>query len=131
MLNQLLPRRTRAVFTACALVLGSVALTGCKTPPQPLYDWGPYQSMVYEQFKGTGNGPEAQISELEEHLNEAESAQHKLPPGYLAHLGYLHLMVGHNDKAANYWTLEKNAYPESATFMNFLIKNLKKQEAKR
>jgi hypothetical protein len=130
MLKPLISGRTGALAAACALVLATASLTGCKTAPPPLYDWGPYQAKVYEQFKGTGNGPEAQISELEEHLAEAESAQHKVPPGYLAHLGYLHLIVGHNDRAAQYWTQEKTTYPESAKFMDFLIKNLKKQEAK-
>jgi len=111
------------------LALASL-LAGCQTPPGPLYDWGPYQPALYEQFKGTGNGPEAQIGQLEAHLAVAASRGHAVPPGYRAQLGYLHLMAGHNDQAARYWRDEKQAFPESRVFMDFLLDNLRKQEAR-
>ena len=115
--------RGRVALAACLL-----ALSGCQSGPKPLYDWGPYQGKLYEQFKGTGNGPEAQIDELERHLATTDSRGRMVPPGYLAHLGYLHLMVGHNDQAARYWEREKAVYPESRTFMDFLLTNLRKTE---
>ena len=68
--------RTWLCLSLAAIIL---PLAGCKSGPRPLYDWGPYQPKVYEQLKGTGNGPEAQISELEEHLAEAESEQLRVP----------------------------------------------------
>jgi hypothetical protein len=110
-----------------AMVAALLALTGCQSGPRPLYDWGPYQAQVYEGFKGTGNGPEAQLQELERHLEEASSRQRQVPPGYLAHMGYLYLQTGRNDMAAAYWEREKTTFPESKVFMDFLLNNLKKQ----
>jgi hypothetical protein len=118
----------RPARTALAAALVASLMAGCQSGPKPLYDWGPYQAQVYAQFKGTGNGPEAQIGELERHLQATESRQRMVPPGYLAQLGYLYLMVGRNDQAAAYWEREKAAFPESKVFMDFLLNNLKKQE---
>ena len=103
-------------------------VAGCQTAPGPLYDWGPYQPALYEQFKGTSQGPEAQIGQLEAHLQYAQSRGRAVPPGYRAHLGYLHLMAGHNDQAARCWRDEQQASPESRVFMDFLLNNLHKQE---
>jgi hypothetical protein len=111
------------VSAAAALLM----LGGCQTGPKPLYDWGPYQPQVYQQFKGTGNGPEAQLQELERHLDTTLSKGRQVPPGYLAHMGYLYLMTGRSDMAASFWEREKAAFPESRVFMDFLLKNLKKQ----
>jgi hypothetical protein len=117
---------TRAGLLASA-VASLLWLGGCQTGPKALYDWGPYQPQVYEQFKGTGNGPEAQLQALERHLETTLSKGRQVPPGYLAHMGYLHLMTGRSDMAASFWEREKAAFPESSVFMDFLLKNLKKQ----
>jgi hypothetical protein len=123
------PAWARALLGAGLLggLLVSALLTGCQSGPQPLYDWGPYQAQVYEGFKGTGNGPEAQLQELERHLEATTSRQRQVPPGYLAHMGYLYLQTGRNDMAAACWQREKAAFPESKVFMDFLLNNLKKQ----
>jgi hypothetical protein len=117
---------TRAGLITSALV-ALMTLSACQHGPKPLYDWGPYQAQVYEQFKPTGNGPEAQLQELERHLETTTSKGRQVPPGYLAHMGYLYLMTGHSDLAATFWEREKAAFPESKVFMDFLLKNLKKQ----
>jgi hypothetical protein len=117
---------SRAGMIACAAA-ALLAMGGCQHAPPPLYDWGPYQAQVYEQFKTTGNGPEAQLQELERHLETTTSKGRQVPPGYLAHMGYLYLMTGRNDLATSYWEREKAAFPESKVFMDFLLKNLKKQ----
>ncbi|MEY4766213.1 MAG: hypothetical protein RI907_2886 [Pseudomonadota bacterium] len=120
--------RTRHHLAGVATLAASLWLAGCHSGPPPLYDWGPYQAGLYEQFKGTGNGPEARIGPLEDHLRATQGSGRQVPPGYLAHLGYLHLLAGHNDQAARYWDMEKQAFPESRVFMDFLLKNLHRQE---
>jgi len=48
---------------------------------------------------------------------------HALPPGFHAHLGYLYGEMGRNDLMQQQFVLEKELYPESATYIDFLIQN--------
>ncbi len=110
---------------------GSVALlawllTGCANQAKPLYHWGSYQPQVYEYFKGDGNSNEAQIIALEAEVEKARASDAKLPPGYHAHLALLYSKAGRMDQARQQFELEKTLYPESASFMDYLMRNPKK-----
>ncbi|WP_374626110.1 DUF4810 domain-containing protein [Pandoraea sp.] len=112
---------------AVAAVLGGALLTGCATPPKPLYDWESYQPQVYEYFKGESK--EAQIVALERDLEKIKAANNAAPPGYHAHLGLLYASVGKPDKMVEEFLTEKRLFPESAGYIDFLLKN-KTPEAK-
>lgn len=103
-------------------VLSSALLAGCATPTPSLYHWGRYQPQVYEYLKGQGSGPEAQILVLEEDLERMRAQGSKHPPGYHAHLGLLYAQTGKSDRAAQEFLAEKELYPESAAYMDFLLK---------
>lgn len=107
-------------------VIGSALLfAGCATP-KTLYQWERYQPQVYEYFNGQGKGPEAQISVLEEDLQKIRAKGNMPPPGYHAHLGMLYSQIGKDDRLVAELLAEKELYPESSAYMDFLLKKLKK-----
>ncbi|VVE21321.1 hypothetical protein PIN31009_03216 [Pandoraea iniqua] len=106
---------------AMAAALGGAVLTGCATAPKPLYDWEGYQPQVYEYFKGESK--EAQIIALERDLEKIKAANNAAPPGYHAHLGLLYASVGKPDKMVEEFQTEKQLFPESAGYIDFLLKD--------
>jgi hypothetical protein len=104
-------------MVVCALLL----LTACAhQKPVSLYQWGSYQEQVYQHFKG--ESPEQQILALEKDVQVAQAANRPLPPGLLAHLGMLYAETGNDGKAQESLLAEKSRYPESATYIDLLLK---------
>ncbi|MFT0213552.1 DUF4810 domain-containing protein [Pseudomonas sp. F1_0610] len=99
-------------------------LTACGTPRPNLYQWEGYQVQVYERFTNKSS-PEAQIEQLEKGLNIANSKNAQVPPGYHAHLGMLYAEIGKMDQMVQQFKTEKTLYPESAQYMDFLLRNVK------
>jgi len=109
---------------ASRLILGALALlflSGCASRPQPLYYWGDYQDQIYGHFKGE-RGAEEQIAKLEADIEKAASKNMDLPPGFQAHLAILYGSTGNSEKMRSNLEAEKRQYPESSTFMDFLLK---------
>lgn len=103
--------------------LGLLVLSGCANEPKMLYGWGGYQAQLNHYFKAD-SAPEQQITELESELAKMESKGQKPPPGYLAHLGFLYASAGNVGKSAEAFNNEKKQFPESAVFMDFMLKKL-------
>lgn len=115
---------TQSRFTRQAAGLSVVCVllvSGCATNTPPRYYWGDYQKEVYGHFTKEV-GPDEQITTLESGLEKAQASGHPVPPGYNAHLGILHAQTEHADKMLRYFTAEKVLYPESATYMDFLMR---------
>lgn len=111
----------------CGLsILSSILLAGCVSRPQPLYYWGDYQAQVYGHFKGE-KGPEEQIAALEAVREEARSQGRALPPGFQAHLAMLYGQTGRSERLVEQLEAEKKQFPESTTFMDFLLKKFSPQ----
>ncbi|MEN9658804.1 MAG: hypothetical protein RL571_2269 [Pseudomonadota bacterium] len=104
-------------------LLGGVLLAGCSTPPKTLYQWEDYQPQVYEYLKG--EAAEEQIAKLEADLQKIQAKGNTPPPGYHAHLGLLYSSVGKLDQLEKELVAEKTLFPESATYMDFLLKKHK------
>ncbi|UUT25590.1 DUF4810 domain-containing protein [Pseudomonas chlororaphis] len=107
-----------------ATLLGSVLLAGC-SGPKTLYQWETYQAQTYEYFKGE-EAKEAQVEALERDLQKIKSTGKAVPPGYHAHLGMLYAGLGKDDQMVQQFNTEKALFPESAPYMDFLLKNAKK-----
>ena len=105
---------------ACVALL----LSACAKPPAPLYMWESFPRQQYETLVGEGNSPNDQIQTLEAHAAKARGENALLPPGFRAHLGMLYLGAGNVDRARELWTAEKEAFPESAPYMDQLLKRL-------
>lgn len=113
-------------WVRCLAAGGCIAvLAGCASRgPGPLYLWESFPRQQYDALLREGFSPEEQIRLLEAHAEKARGANAALPPGLRAHLGMLHLAAGNVDRARELWTAEKAAFPESAAYMDRLLKRL-------
>ncbi|MEM5389390.1 DUF4810 domain-containing protein [Paraburkholderia phymatum] len=99
-----------ALLSACASTTSSVAL----------YQWDGYQPQVYEYFKGQ-KSPLEQIDALEKARQQILAKGASVPPGFHAHLGMLYASVGKSQEAKQELLAEKQSFPESSTYMDFLL----------
>lgn len=109
-------------------LLACAALGGCAANKQaaPLYQWQGYQANVDAYFRADKLSPDAQVQLMEEDLRKIQAGGGTVPPGYYAHLGLLYGQTGKLDQFAQHIQAEKKQYPESETFMDFLLRNFKK-----
>jgi len=109
-----------------ALTVGCVALfAGCaQRGPAPMYMWDKFPRQQYETLLSAGVAPLGQIGDMEAHAEKARAAGAALPPGFRAHLGMLKLSAGDAGQARELWQAEKVAFPESAPYMDQLLKRL-------
>jgi len=106
---------------ACAAALaGTLALGGC-AGQKTMYQWEGYQEQVHEYF--TGDSKESQLEALEADLQKIKAKNGAVPPGYHAQLGLLYSSLGKQDQTVREFETEKALFPESATYMDFLLKN--------
>lgn len=114
------------VLMVCALLGGLGGLGGCVTKPPSLYQWEDYQKNIDAYFRNDKLSSEVQIQKMEEDLKKIRVSGGTVPPGYNAHLGLLYGQQGKLDQFAQQIQAEKKQYPESETFMDFLLRNFKK-----
>jgi hypothetical protein len=112
-------RALRGLAACCLWVL-----TACAHQPASLYQWGSYQDQVYRHFKG--ESPEQQIQALEKDVQVTQASNKAVPPGLRAHLGMLYAETGNDSKAQENLVAEKVQYPESATYIDLLLKGYQK-----
>lgn len=105
-----------------AVLPGALLLSGC-AGPQTLYQWEGYQAQVHQYF--TEQSREAQVEALEKDLQKIRATSGAVPPGYHAQLGLLYSSLGKDDQMVQQFQTEKALFPESATYMDFLLNNAK------
>lgn len=108
------------------LLLGMVVailLSGCVSQPKPLYNWDGYQTTVYQYYQQTETRSQEQIEALKKNVEMSKAKGTSVPPGLHAHLGLLYSLTGAIDLAMTEFITEKALYPESAAYMDFLMKN--------
>lgn len=120
-------RSSLARLAASVPLAATLLLTGCATGPGPLYYWGDYQPALYGHFTKE-TGPQEQIASLEAGLEKARAAGKPVPPGYNAHLGLLYAEGEQTDQMLKYFEAEKALYPESASYMDFLLAKFKRAQ---
>jgi hypothetical protein len=101
-------------------------LTGCAAPG--LYQWGGYDQSLYAGYKDVTK-MEALRIKLEAHVGEMEKSNARVAPGLYAELGTLYLKSGASQKAIDFYTKERNAWPESRVLMTSLIQNLERRQS--
>ena len=105
---------------------GLMGLLGCGcVGPKTLFYWGRYETMLHSDY----SHPEKlsvveDIRLLEEDLAKATAAHQRPHPGLHAELGYLYYTQGRLDAAQREFVAEKTLFPESAVFMDRLIRKL-------
>ena len=106
--------------------LAAAMLSGCATRPQPIYYWGDFEPQQYAYFKGE-KGPEEGILALEKLREEARAKGRPVPPGMQAHLGLLYGQTGRTDLFEQNLLAERQQFPESSVYVDFLLKHKQKQ----
>ncbi|HEY9067582.1 MAG TPA: DUF4810 domain-containing protein [Burkholderiaceae bacterium] len=117
--------KAASALRRCALGICVALLAGCahKAAP-PLYMWETFPKMQYDTLQRPGAAPLEQVSAMEAQAEKARATGAALPPGFRAHLGMLKLSAGDADRARELWQAEKVAFPESAPYMDQLLKRL-------
>jgi hypothetical protein len=110
-------------------LLATLALVGCAQAPKSLYQWDGYQSALYEHLKSNGGDPGAQIAKLEAQVQKNEATGAASPPGLRAHLALLHARMGDDQAARAHLEAERARFPESAAYVDFLLKSRAKPAA--
>jgi len=111
----LLPRMAVLISLSASLLL----IGGCASQSN-IYQWEAYQPQVYQYFQG--NSKEEQIEKLESGLQKIQASNKAVPPGYHAQLGLLYGQTGNDDRMVQEFQTEKTLFPESAQYMDFLLK---------
>lgn len=115
------PTLMRPLLLVCLVATAA----GCaQRGPGPLYMWGNFPRQQYDALVKAGISPAEQIVPLEEQAAKARATGASLPPGFRAHLGMLKLAAGDADQARQLWLAEKTSFPESAPYMDQLLKRL-------
>ena len=116
-------QRARSWRLAAAIALG-IVFAGCAQAPKPLYHWEVFQGQLYQYFKGDGSSAEEQLRVLDAQVQKAQGAGAVLPPGFRAHLAMIYLRLGRDGEAKQALEAEKANFPESAPYMDFLLKRM-------
>jgi len=98
-------------------------LAACAQQPT-LYSWDSYQPAAYAYLQGDED-PAAEVQAMEKNIETARAHDKALPPGFHAHLGLLYLQQGQDARAMEQIQSERAAFPESTTFMDFLLRQNK------
>lgn len=112
----------RNILLICAMLL---ALSACKTTTDPLYYHGEYNKAVYSYLTGDSTTPQEQIAALQTIIQDAAAKGKKVAPGIHAHLGLLYFNAGSSVEGEQQFAQEKALFPESAQYLDFLLKSKK------
>lgn len=113
-------------LTVTQVIAVCLALGGCATKPTTLYEWDRYQSNIYAYLRPDKVTPDMQMLQMEEDLAKIKANGAAVPPGYYAQLGLLYGEQGKLDQFVTHMQMEKKQFPESETFMDFLLRKFKK-----
>jgi hypothetical protein len=97
-------------------------ISGCASNNTQYY-WGEYENLVYKTHHTPGKvPPSVQIEQLKTDIEKAQAAGKPTPPGVYAHLGLMYAANGNKALALASLRKEKELFPESAKFIDGLIK---------
>ncbi|WP_233252246.1 DUF4810 domain-containing protein [Limnohabitans sp. 2KL-17] len=119
-------QRMPACRKTLALLVTVLTLTGCanKAPPL-LYGWSGYEKNLDTYFRADSESLDTQAKRMEDDLQKMRAAGQALPPGYQAHLALLHGKQGDMARFQQHLQAEKVQFPESETFVDFLLRKFK------
>lgn len=112
------------------ILLAALILSGCASKQKPIYYWGDYQAAVYQYYQQDKSSPQEQLASLQKTIEGAKAKNLPVPPGLHAQMGLIHSSMGNVNEAYNQFSIEKQLFPESAPFMDFLMSNKTKGAVK-
>lgn len=114
------------VINIVSAVMAALLIASCAQKKETVYYWGDYQSSLYSYYKHD-KSPEQQIESLNAVVEQAKAKNKPVPPGLHAQIGLLYVETGRPDLAFQQFTTEKTRFPESAAYMDFLMRNKEKK----
>jgi hypothetical protein len=109
------------MYKKLLIVIPLLLLTGCATQK---YVWNGYDDSLYAYYKHPEN-KQKYIQKLQEIITKAEQSHTKVPPGIYAEYGYMFYEGNNYSQAIVYFTKEHDLWPESAVFMEKMIRDSK------
>lgn len=110
--------------TIVFITLSATVLAGCTNTR---HDWGDYETELYTYYKSpTYEEQQELVNELAKIFARTEKKGVTPPPGLYAEYGTFLFQEGDYPNAIQFYTKEKNAWPESTKFMNSLISTLQR-----
>lgn len=104
------------------LLLAMLSLFGVIGCQNTIYDWGSYEQSVFKMYSSREDFSAAkEVDRLQKEVERTERKNLAIPPGKMAHLGYLYLMAGDSDRAQACFNKERDLFPEGEEFMGFLL----------
>jgi hypothetical protein len=105
-------------------------VTGCSTHNTALYNYADYSENYYAYKKNPSTESQLELQKaIELAIENAQDSQSgRVAPGLYANLGYIYLKEGKNKLALENFKKEKALYPESARFMDRMIKKVEMLE---
>lgn len=108
-------------------VFGIIMLSSCGSS-KSLYSWYHYEDSSYKYEKK--QTPESKVKLMEDYqkmMAKQGGVRKSVPPGMFAENGYQLILDGKKEEGLIYLKKEVALYPESATFIERIIKQLEKQ----
>jgi hypothetical protein len=100
----------------------ALPVAGCATE-SGLYRWDGYDRKLFSYYQKPETAEDFRI-QMETSVQEAEKIGLRIAPGICAEIGTLYLQKGDKASAVLWYKKERNAWPESYSFMDALITNL-------
>ncbi len=98
--------------------LAAASMTGCGSS---IYRWSGYEGSIADFYAHRDDDiPAGRVKSLSSQVERSQRAG-RVPPGMLAHLAYFYYLNGDTTTAAKYLRAEKEAFPESAHFVDFIL----------
>ena len=77
--------------------------------------------MIFKKFKAATVQTSPVFLDVEKTIEKAQAKGTRAAPGMHAHLALLYFNLGRDEDGIGHLVTEKQLFPESATFINFLI----------
>lgn len=104
-----------------------VSLMASCSGPKPLYSSYNYEDATYQYDKKQSEATQQHLLEVYQKMIEKQKGLRKtVPPGLNAEYGFLLCKLGKKEEGIKYLKAEIALYPESATYVSRIIKQLEK-----
>jgi hypothetical protein len=112
--------------TLVILSLISLMMASC-TQQKALYNWGKTQETTYQYMKkGTEKDMENLLQAYQYVVDNQKGGRKTVPPGIYADYGFLLIKQGKVEEGLKLMKMEAALYPESAVFIERIIKRIEK-----
>ena len=112
---------------AILLIPYCTILTGCASADYIYYHDSSYTESMYMFLKDDPDYQE-QLELMDTYFEKAESSGKKVAPGAYAHYAILKSKIGAEGETLKYLEKEKEAFPDSVHYIDFLIETSKKKQ---